>query len=49
MQKILEIIREIKVENPDINFQQPPILTGRIDGFVGTGMDNVKGKTHIME
>lgn len=42
--KFLEIIREIKVENPDINFQQPPILTGRIDGFVGTGMDNVKGK-----
>lgn len=42
--KFLEIIREIKVENPDINFQQPPILAGRIDGFVGIGMDKIKGK-----
>ena len=40
-EKFLEIVREIKKENPDINFKNPPILTGKIDNFIGIGMDHI--------
>ena len=40
-EKFLELIKEIKRENPDINFQTPPILTGRVDEFIGIGMDHI--------
>jgi len=40
-EKFLDLLKKIKVENPDINFQPPPILTGRIDKFIGVGMDHI--------
>ena len=35
----IEILKEIKKENPDINFYEPPILSGKIDGFIGYGSE----------
>ena len=35
----IEILKEIKLENPDIDFYEPPILTGKIDGFIGYGSE----------
>ena len=40
-EKFLKLLKEIKMENTDINFQIPPILTGRIDEFIGIGMDHI--------
>lgn len=42
-EKFLDIIREIKIENPDIIFDKPPIFTGRIDDFIGVGTDHIGG------
>ena len=37
----LEIIRQIKIENPNINFNKPPLTTGVIDNFIGFGTDTL--------
>lgn len=38
-QKFFEILQEIKNENPQISFAEPPILTGRVDEWLGVASD----------
>ena len=38
-QQYFEILQEIKKENPQISFGEPPILTGRVDGWLGVASD----------
>lgn len=38
-QKYFEILQEIKKENPQISFGEPPILTGRVDKWLGVASD----------
>ena len=35
----IEILKEIKREHPEIDFYEPPLLTGKIDGFIGYGSE----------
>lgn len=37
----LEIIKQIQIENPNINFNKPPLTTGVIDNFIGFGTDTL--------
>ena len=43
-EKYVEIIKKIAKENPDIKFENPPVLNGRIDDFIGVGTDHVGNK-----
>lgn len=40
----IDILREIKKENPDLGarFMAPPLLTGKIDGWIGYGSEPAK-------
>jgi len=38
-QKYFEILQEIRKENPQISFGEPPILTGRVDEWLGVASD----------
>ena len=44
LDKYLEVLREIKLEHPDLvsRFKEPPLLTGNIDGFIGYGSEPVE-------
>ena len=35
----LSILKELKIQNPDIKFEDPPFLSGTIDEFIGVGME----------
>ena len=35
----IEIVKDIKKNNPDINFYEPPILSGKIDNIIGYGSE----------
>lgn len=50
-EKFLEVIQQVKEENPDIIFKSPPLLTGKIEGNIGVGMDNIstEGKSYNQE
>lgn len=50
-QQILDIIRELREQNIDINFENPPLLTGTIDDFIGVGTDHISlgGKSYNHE
>lgn len=39
--KYVELLKEIKIENPDLisRIKQPPLLTGKIDGWFGYGTE----------
>lgn len=37
--KYVEVLREIKREHPEIVFREPPILAGKIDGWIGYGSE----------
>lgn len=39
-EKILEIVEQLIRKHPEINFKNPPILTGVIGKYIGVGMDN---------
>lgn len=38
-QSFFEILQKIKNEHPELVFEEPPILTGRADGWIGVGSD----------
>ncbi|MBR2240455.1 MAG: hypothetical protein IJ890_03610 [Clostridia bacterium] len=38
-QSFFEILQEIKNEHPELSFEEPPILTGRAEGWIGVGSD----------
>ncbi len=38
-ERIVNILKEIKEEHPEFNYQNPPILCGTIDNFIGVGQD----------
>ena len=40
----IEILNNIKKNNPDLNFYNPPLLTGKINGFIGYGSEPDKNK-----
>lgn len=51
LMKYIEILQEIKKEHPDLvsKFKEPPVLTGKIDGWIGYGSEPAKtpdGKNH---
>lgn len=50
-EKFLEVIQQVKEENPDIILKSPPLLAGKIEGNIGVGMDNIssKGKSYNQE
>lgn len=50
-EKFLEVIQQVKEENPDIILKSPPLLTGKIEGNIGVGMDNIssEGKSYNQE
>lgn len=50
-EKFLEVIQQVKGENPDIILKNPPLLTGKIEGNIGVGMDNIssEGKSYNQE
>ena len=50
-EKFLEVIQQVKEENPDIILKNPPLLTGKIEGNIGVGMDNIssEGKSYNQE
>lgn len=37
--KFIDIIRKIKKEHPEFDYQKPPYTLGRIDDFIGVGRD----------
>lgn len=41
LSKYIDILREIKLENPDLGsrLKTPPVLTGKIDGWIGYGSE----------
>ena len=39
--KIIKVMRDIKKDHPEIEFEEPPILGGRIDDFIGVGQDHI--------
>lgn len=39
VKKYYDILNEIKNENPDILFGEPPLLSGKIDGWIGIASD----------
>ena len=43
----IELLNEIKQENPDLvsRFQKPPLLTGKIDGYIGYGSEPLEKRT----
>lgn len=50
-QKYFEILQEIKKENPQISFKKPPILTAKVDEWLGIASDykgdrKIKGDTY---
>lgn len=43
----LEYIQQIHAENPDIEFNKPPLTAGLIDNFIGVGTDKLeKGESY---
>lgn len=50
-EKFLKVIQQVKEENPDIILKSPPLLTGKIEGNIGVGMDNIstEGKSYNQE
>lgn len=50
-EKFLEVIQQVKEENPYIILKSPPLLTGKIEGNIGVGMDNIssEGKSYNQE
>lgn len=37
----LQLIKDIKIEHPDIMYRRPPLLAGSIQDFIGVGTDNI--------
>ena len=35
----IDILQDIKRNNPDLKFYEPPLLSGKIDGFIGYGSE----------
>ena len=50
-EKFLEVIQQVKEENPDIIFKSPPLLAGKAKDNIGVGMDNIssEGKSYNQE
>ena len=50
-EKFLEVIQQVKEENPDIIFKSPPLLAGKVEDNIGVGMDNIssEGKSYNQE
>lgn len=42
--EFLNILREIIAQNPDIKFKNPPLLVGKIDKWIGVGVDPKKSR-----
>lgn len=42
--EFIKILREIRMENPDLDYQNPPILAGTVDDWIGVGVDPEKKK-----
>ena len=38
-EKFINILKEIKKEHPEFDYQKPPIICGTIDDFIGVGID----------
>ena len=38
-ERIVNILKEIKKEHPEFDYQKPPLLCGMIDDFIGVGQD----------
>ena len=37
--KYIEILKKVREENPDLNYQEPPALVGKVDKWIGVGAD----------
>ncbi len=37
----LQLMKEVREENPDIHYRKPPLLAGTIQDFIGVGTDNI--------
>ena len=47
-ERIVNVLKEIKKEHPEFDYQKPPLLCGMIDNFIGVGQDFNSSFNHGM-
>ncbi len=45
VQDYLEILHEIRKENPELIFEQPPMMVGMFENWIGVATDHLEGET----